>query len=556
VALFFPLALPALELSKEIARMPKAQRPTPAQVQAAAAEQGAWEQHQEQVWERVEPELKEWAMKGKPYLPRAMFPTDLPQAAVPAFPGAEGAGRFSFGGRGGRVFVVTNLADEGTGTFREACEAAGPRVVVFNTAGLIRLKSPIHVVAPYITIAGQTAPGDGVCVAGYSTMIDTHDVVIRYMRFRRGATNLFDRDDCLGGNPIGNIIVDHCSASWGLDENLSMYRHVYHSKKGGEDLKLPTINITLQWCVSSEALNTYNHSFGGTWGGCNSSFHHNLFACNTGRNPSIGMSYDFNYINNVLFNWRHRTVDGGDQGSRVNCINNYYKPGLATQSNAVKYRIGLPAGSTFKPDRTVRFGKWYAAGNVVEGNKAVTVDNWAGGVQVKERVDAEMLEAPDNDTGSRALLERVRASEPFPMAPVTTQSASEALDLVLAKAGATLPRRDAVDARVIEMVRTGKVSYAAGNGIITDINQVGGYPEYQGGPDASVGADGIPLWWKQKYLLDSSDAVLAARDVKGDGYTVLEKYLNGLDPTKRIDWSNPASNRNELSADKFRADGR
>jgi hypothetical protein len=469
---------------------------------------------------------------------------------VPAFPGAEGAGEFSFGGRGGRVYVVTTLADSGPGSFRKACEAAGPRIVVFNVAGVIRLQSPLHILAPYLTIAGQTAPGDGVCIAGFSTLVDTHDVVIRYLRFRRGATNLFDRDDCLGGQPIGNIIVDHCSASWGLDENLSMYRHLLRAPGTAEFLKLPTVNITIQWCISSEALNTYNHAFGGTWGGDHTSFHHNLFACNTGRNPSIGMSYDFNFVNNVLFNWRHRTLDGGDHGSQVNCINNYYKPGPATLDTPVRYRIGLPQPSTFKPDPTRRYGRWYVAGNYVEGYPQVTADNWAGGVQLSEGRTVETIASLPGDRQA-TLLAQIRADQPFPMAPVTIQPAADAYAAVLAGAGATLPRRDPVDVRVIQEVRTGKVTYD--HGIITDISQVGGYPDYRGQPEADLGADGIPLWWKTKYGLDPKEADLAGKDLAGDGYTVMDKYLDGLDPTKKINWADPRSNANTLTLAALRS---
>ena len=142
--------------------------------------------------------------------------TDLPQSEIPAFPGAEGGGKFSFGGRGGKVIVVTNLNDDGPGSFRWACEQGGARIVVFNVAGIIRIKTPLIIRAPYITIAGQTAPGDGVCVAGETVWINTHDVIIRYMRFRRGETWVGRRDDAIGGNPIGNIMIDHVSASWGL----------------------------------------------------------------------------------------------------------------------------------------------------------------------------------------------------------------------------------------------------------------------------------------------------------------------------------------------------
>jgi hypothetical protein len=543
-ALAVSFSAKALMLDKEIARMPANERPTPEQIAANKAEQKGWDDYQEQLWQKLEPQLQDWAKKGKPYLPRAIFPTDLPSAEVPAFPGAEGAGKFSFGGRSGKVFVVTNLDDGGPGSFREAVEAAGPRIVVFNVAGIIRLKQPLHILAPYITIDGHTAPGDGVCIAGFSTLVDTHDVVIRYMRFRRGATNLFDRDDCLGGQPIGNIIVDHCSCSWGLDENLSMYRHVYKPKGATEFLKYPTLNITLQWNISSEALNTYGHAFGGTWGGNNTSFHHNLFACDTGRNPSIGMSYDFNFVDNVIFNWRHRTLDGGDQGSRVNCINNYYKPGPVTL-DAVSHRIGLPQPSTFKPDMTVRYGKWFAAGNIVEGNAAVTKDNWNGGIQFKGG-GTEEDQTYEAGNVTKNLIARVREEKPFVMAKLETQAAKKAYELVLAGAGATLPKRDSVDERAIRETKTGKVDYAEGKGIITDISQVGGYPDYRGEPFADVGADGIPLSWKKKFNLDQNDAALAQKDLSGDGYTVVEKYLDDLDPTKKIDWSHPKSNVNIL----------
>jgi hypothetical protein len=523
-----------------------------------------WKQHEQEVLTNIAPQLAEWAKKGKPFYAGAIVPADLPQASVPAFPGAEGAGEFSFGGRGGRIFVVTNLDDSGPGTLREAVESAGPRIVVFNVAGIIHLKMPLFVKAPYLTIDGHTTPGDGVCVAGESTLIDTHDVVIRYMRFRRGNTSVFDRDDALGGNPIGNIIVDHCSCSWGGDENLSMYRHITAEAVGGTDQKLPTLNITLQWNISSEALDTYNHAFGGTWGGRNSSFHHNLFACNTGRNPSIGMTYDFNFINNVLFNWRHRTVDGGDKDSLFNIINNYYKPGPAVNPGPIAYRILEPAATQKKPDLIAYYGKAYVAGNVVEGNEKVTADNWAGGVQFADGGSKDDPTIATNES-VKNLVGQVRVDKPFPTAPVTMTSAKDAYDAVLEIAGAVLPHRDAVDERVIAEITTGKVWSqgkeftptpmeglaknnwgVAGNGIITDPAQVGGYPAYKGEPIKDLGADGIPLSWKRKFGLDPNDIELAQKDLQGDGYTVMDKYLAGLNPTKKIDWSDPKSNVNTL----------
>ena len=196
----------------------------------------------DEAWAKALPIVQKEAKEGRPYIPWAGRPCDLPQADIPSFPGAEGGGMYSFGGRGGKVITVTNLNDRGPGSFREACETGGARIIVFNVAGIIRLESPIIVRAPYVTIAGQTAPGDGVCIAGESFWVDTHDVVVRHMRFRRGETKVLHRDDSFGGNPVGNIMIDHCSCMWGLDENISFYRHMYDPSEGqykSTDLKLP-----------------------------------------------------------------------------------------------------------------------------------------------------------------------------------------------------------------------------------------------------------------------------------------------------------------------------
>jgi hypothetical protein len=528
----------------------------PQPTEEAKRELAAMKQHEEEVWKKVEPEIAAWAKKGKPFIPSASKPSDLPQATVPAFPGAEGGGKFSFGGRGGKVFVVTSLDDSGPGTLREAVESAGPRIVVFNVAGIIRLKMPIFAQAPYLTIAGQTAPGDGICIAGNSLHVNTHDVVLRYLKFRRGNTNVFDRESCVCGNPVGNIIIDHCSAAWGNDQTMDTYRHMYQPTNGGSAQKLPTVNDTIQWCIVTEALDLNNHAFGGDWGGRSTAFHHNLFACNTGRNPSIAMTYDFNFVNNVLFNWRHRSVDGGDERSLINCINNYYKPGPATLDNPVRYRIVEPAASWSKANPVSRWGKAYVAGNIVEGNPKVTGDNWAGGVQFSAAPDPQadgtiakgLIDHPEK---LQEIIEKVRVDKPFPMPPVTMTSAQEAYTAVLENAGATLPRRDAIDERALRQTRTGEVEYKKGKGIITDISQVGGYPEYKGEPAKDVGSDGIPLWWKLKYHLGPKDATLASKDLDGDGYTVIEKYLNGLAPGKKIDWKDPKANENTLTVSSF-----
>lgn len=482
------------------------------------------------AWERALPTIREWESRGKPYIPDARHPDDLPQAEIPAFPGAQGGGMYSFGGRGGRVFVVTNLLDSGPGSFREACEAGGPRIVVFNVAGIIHLKERLIIRAPYVTISGATAPGDGVCIAGDTVEINTHDVIIRHMRFRRGATWVGDRNDSLGGNPIGNIIIDHVSGSWGLDENMSMYRHMYDPEDGTKPEKLPTVNITIQNSIFSEALDTYNHAFGSTIGGYNSTFHHNLWASNTGRNPSVGMIYDFTFVNNVIFNWRHRTTDGGDHRSYYTLVNNYYKPGPVTpEDRPIRYRILKPEARrsrTFNED----FGKAYVAGNYVEGAPAVSADNWNGGVQV----DREDGYDPD------VILPRVRINKPYPHAYLEIESAKSAYASVLANAGATRPIRDAVDERIIKEVRTGEVTYKEGKGIITHPEQVGGYPAYEGEPYMDSDRDGLPDEWENKYGLNPDDAADAVEDMNGDGYRNIEDFINGLEPNAPAQkWATP-----------------
>lgn len=498
----------------------------------ADAAKAAADKLSDEAFARALPVIEEWAKKGRPYVPGASKPSDLPQAKIPAFPGAWGGGMYTMGGRGGRVFVVTNLADSGPGTFREACEAGGPRIVVFNVAGIVRLKDRIRIRAPYITIDGSSAPGDGVCIAGNTVELETHDVIIRHMRFRRGITNVADRNDSLGGNPVGNIIIDHVSASWGLDENLSMYRHMYDHDGDPRTpaLKLPTVNITIQNCLMSEALNTYNHAFGSTIGGLNSTFHHNVWACNTGRNPSVGMYGDFTFVNNVLFNWRHRTVDGGDHMSYFNIISNYYKPGPATPKNEpVAHRILKPEARRVRPP-VDEFGVAFVVGNVVEGNPRVTSNNWDGGIQIASIAPPETI------------LPRIRTNAPYSHAPLFVHTAMDAFHFALANVGATLPRRDAVDQRIIEMLRTGRPTY--GEGIITDVGQVGGYPEYKGEPYKDSDNDGMPDAWELANRLDPSDPSDASADANGDGYTNIECFLYGLNPRAKppIDWTDLRNN--------------
>lgn len=506
------------------------------------------------AWEKALPIIEAEAENGKPYIPWAARPTDLPQAKIPAFPGAEGGGAYSFGGRGGRVITVDNLNDSGPGSFRDACEQGGARIIVFNVAGIIKLKTPVIVRAPYITIAGQTAPGDGVCIAGESFEIDTHDVVVRHMRFRRGETYVGRRDDSFGGNPIGNIMIDHCSTSWGLDENISFYRHMYNPGEGYKELKLPTVNVTIQNTISPQALDTYNHSFGSTLGGENATFMRNLWASNTGRNASNGWNGIFNFVNNVVYNWFHRTVDGGDYTSLFNIINNYYKPGPVTPRNSpVGHRFVKPESGRSTLDR-YEFGRVYCNGNIMEGNEKVTKDNWAGGVQIQSQSDTE---------GYTALM---KWDEPFPMPIFPIMTAEKAYEYVLENVGATLPKRDIVDQRILEEVRTGKPYYVKGldpesfyqfehrrlpadsykMGIITDIEQVGGYPEYKGNPYKDSDKDGMPDEWEIANGLDPNDPSDANKDCTGDGYTNIEKYINGISTKEKTDWTDPANNYDTL----------
>ncbi|MBO5188679.1 MAG: polysaccharide lyase [Alistipes sp.] len=547
------LALPAL-----------AQYPTiPDSVTLRAKRQSAeWNRLADAAWEKayavVQQEEKEF---GRAYRPWASKPEDLDQAKIPAFPGAEGGGMYTPGGRGGKVMVVTSLADRGPGTLREACETGGARIVVFAVSGVIRLEAPINIRAPYLTIAGQTAPGDGICVTGASFLIDTHDVIIRHMRFRRGQTDVAFRDDALGGQAVGNIMIDHVSASWGLDENMSIYRHVYNRQADGKGLKLPTVNISIQNSIFSECLDMYNHAFGATIGGHNSTFARNVFACNISRNCSVGMNGSFNFINNTVFNWWNRTVDGGDNTSYMNVINNNYKPGPITpEGKPIAWRI-VKVENGRSPEGRGQFGRAYVSGNKTWGNAEVTADNWKGGVQAGDQFVTEENEQ---------LWKMVHMEKPFEMAPVTILPTDEAYDFVMKHAGASFPKRDAVDTRMMKQVKTGKIFYAKDakehqplyvkrrlpadsykRGIITDPQQVGGLPTYKSvvGPVDSD-KDGMPDQWEEKYGLNPNDASDANGDLSGDGYTNIEKYINGIDPTVKVDWTNLDNNHDTLLGKK------
>lgn len=536
--------------------------------------QKEWTAHSDSAWKVAFPIVVKEAEEGRPYVPWASRPYDLRQAKIPAFPGAEGGGMYTFGGRGGKVLTVTNLNDDGVGSFRWACEQGGARIIVFNVSGIIRLRTPIIVRAPYITIAGQTAQGEGVCITGQSFQVDTHDVIVRHMRFRRGSTDVWYREDSFGGNPVGNIMIDHCSCEWGLDENISFYRHMFDLNDGHGKRKEPTVNVTIQNTISAKALDTYNHAFGSTIGGENASFMRNLWADNTGRNPSIGWGGVFNFINNVTYNWVHRTADGGEYSTMSNFINNYYKPGpLTPKDQPVGWRIIKSESRSKNLFPYKQYGRVYAQGNIFEGYPNITRDNWDGAIQTSDGKDGSLTET------ERKIM---KSNEPFAMPFVKILPSSETFDYVMSHVGATMPVRDIVDERIIHEVRTGEVYVAKkldknnpygnpwglsdksknadglfkyrrlGNdsylkGIITDPSQMGGLPEYKKvKPRKDSDGDGMPDEWETANGLNPNDPSDANGDINGDGYTNIEKYINGIDTKTKVDWTDLKNNHDTL----------
>lgn len=433
--------------------------------------------------------------------------------AIPAFPGAEGAGALTSGGRGGRVIAVTSLADSGPGSLRAAVEAAGPRIVVFRVSGIIDLQSDLVITHSRLTLAGQTAPGDGICLRGRSLRVQgAEDIIIRHLRIRPGAGS----GEPLDGVEVRdsrNVILDHCSLSWTIDEALNTWHGVE--------------NLTVQWCLIAEPLNRSvhpkgAHGYGASIGGRNASYHHNLFAHATARNPSVAGNHLEHTVNldfrcNLVFNWQHRTCDG--KPVSANLLNNYFKPGPAT-SPAVRRRIAR------LDDTQSAYGypsRWHIGGNFMEGAPDVTADNWRG------------VELDKNVT-----LAANRSIEPFPVAPVTTQPAAEAYALVLRQAGATRPRRDAVDERIVREVASGTATQ--GNGIIDSTDQAGGWPLYRSLPaPVDTDHDGMPDAWERRHGLNPANPADGIGDPDKDGYPNLEEFINGTDPKQFVDYTVPAN---------------
>lgn len=420
-----------------------------------------------------------------------------------AFPGAEGFGRFTTGGRGGEVIYVTNLNDHGPGSLRAAINAVGARYILFKVSGTIELKSDLEIKNGDLTIAGQTAPGDGITIRNYSTSIEASNVIIRFLRFRMGDA-AGNEGDALGGRYQEDIMIDHCSISWATDENASFYSNE---------------NFTMQWCIISESLNNSIHhkgihGYGGIWGGAPATFHHNLLAHNNSRNPRFsGSSTTSNssdeltdFRNNVIYNWYGNSTYGGESPGRFNMVNNYYKAGPATPGSK-QYRIIEP----YEP-----YGSFYIDGNYVVGSNDITEDNWNGGVQYRDGGCPE---------------EEIRQQEPFDFQIGHTHTAQKAYRKVLAYAGVSL-HRDSVDVRIIKEVRNGTATYEGSKtglpGIIDSQEDVGGWPELESKPaPTDTDKDGMPDNWEEKKGLNPNEPNTNGHDLS-EVYCNVEVYLHSL----------------------------
>ena len=444
---------------------------------------------------------------------------DQPAGAkrLPAFPGAEGFGMFSRGGRGGEVYVVSNLNGGGPGSFREAVEAEGARIVVFAVGGTIDLGGPLPIGNPYCTIAGQTAPGGGITLKNGSLIPQANHLIVRYIRCRLGeqagdagevdAVSIYcppDKED--PDRPVASdIILDHVSASWGTDEVLSV--------TGSVD------NVTVQWSIVSEGVTTHNcGSLLRPSVECHMSFHHNLYAHNRSRNPFAGSYRDranhCDWRNNVVYNggdghggtnWHKLYPDRWGPENvgrlRLNCVNNYWIRG--PQGAGIIYRGGDQA--------TI-----HQSGNLLDATNNGVLDGvdkgWAVFANYHEKARF------------------TRAAKEFPFRRVATDSAEVALGRVLAEAGASKPQRDAVDHRLIQDVRAGKGK------IIRAVAEVGGWPKLAPGTaPADSDQDGMPDTWEETQGLNAGDAGDSRLDPDNDGYTNVEEYLNGTDPAEYVD---------------------
>lgn len=451
--------------------------------------------------------------------PKSVAGDNISVAPV-AFPGAEGFGKFTTGGRGGKVYIVSNLDDDGEGSFRKAATAKEPAIIVFAISGTIHLQSPLTIKGNK-TIAGQTAPGDGICIADHPVGLGGDNIIIRYMRFRlgdrfqnKGKVHGSGHDDAFGASRRKNIIIDHCSMSWSTDEVCSVY--------GGD-------STTLQWNIISEPLNySYHfeegdtdfekHGYGGIWGGRHLSAHHNLFAHCLSRNPRfngvrLGSEQELvDFRNNVIYNWGHNSVYGGE-GGNYNVVNNYYKYGPSTNKN-VLYRIVNPS-----KNQVTGFGKFFVSGNYTDGSEEITSDNEKG-------IDM-------GNGGTKADKKEALVNTSFPVIPVPEQTAKEAYYEIIRHGGCSLPARDTLDQRILRNV-------FERNGRIIDVQ--GGYPHrtpYEQTVTAwpslkslpapiDTDKDGMPDEWELKNNLDPADPADAMKTSLHRYYTNIEVYINSL----------------------------
>jgi len=448
-------------------------------------------------------------------------PVSLPATTNPvneeavAFPGAEGFGRNATGGRGGKVYIVTKLTDDGSaGTFRHAINQSGKRFILFAVSGNIELQSNITLNNGDITIAGQSAPGDGICLKNYSLIINADNVIIRYMRFRMGDTGA-QEGDALEGRYRKNIIIDHCSMSWSTDECASFY--------GNE-------NFTLQWSILSESLrNSIHekgiHGYGGIWGGKNASFHHNLLAHHDNRNPRFDhpgvytsdqlqtMRGMVDFRNNVIYNWGTDASYGGEAGT-FNMVNNFYKPGPASV-NKRRFLNAYKQATSTAP--VYGYGTFYINGNYMDGQPDITADNWLG------------VEAKSGTTTDK---NNLKLNTPLPFGIfISNHSAQQAYTKVLQFAGASL-KRDAVDQRIVNETTNGTSSTLGSRGstkgIIDSQKDAGGWPVLNSiAAPVNTSGDGIPDDWKIQRGLDPAKFLANGKDLS-TGYDNLEVYINSV----------------------------
>lgn len=465
------------------------------------------------------------------------------QEKTPAFPGAEGFGRYVSGGRGGDVYHVTSLADDGSeGTLRWACSKKGVKTIVFDISGTIHLTSALDISIGSVTIAGQTAPGDGICIADYPFSIKANNVILRYLRFRLGNKNVTkdgaDGWDGLGGMDHENIMVDHCSVSWSIDECLSIYG---------------VKNSTVQWCISSQSLQDAGHSkgahgYGGNWGGSGITYHHNLMAHHESRVPRLGPRYTtqlderMDMRNNVFYNWAGNGCYGGE-AMNVNIVNNYYKPGPGTNqiSSTKQKRIAAIGIRTQKyvedypayEPTLHQWGTFYVDGNVNSKYSDVTNDNWTYGIY------NQINSSSNDDLFTDEVKKEMRLDKPIDYVYVTTHSAEDAYARVLDYVGCSL-KRDAIDELVISDTRNGLATYTGnGNhkGVIDsqeDTRPTDAGEDWSAWPTLTsataptdTDGDGMPDEWEKVNSLDPTDPK-DGKTIGTDGYSNLENYLNSI----------------------------